>query len=174
MTATSDTKERIDFGTNYGDVALDLPPDWSRSRLAGDPGFMLTAVGHENGVPDAYMTDQPKQRHQFKWLNPKDQAEKATHRTRHYETVTNTRWTKNENLWDWDAEGHVVYNGLILYARDEVYYVDEKETQDRLKKERDEKKNTEEEERLIAKLLKRGATMEDERGRPLLPLSNKR
>lgn len=171
MTQNSDTKGKIDFGTNYGDVALDLPPDWSRSRLAGDPTFMLTAVGHEHGVPDAYLTDKPKERHQFKWLNPQVQSEVSIHRTRKYAPVTKAEWSKNPDLWDWDGEGHVVYNGQILYARDEIYYVDDKETLARSQAERD-RKTDPREQAAMQSIASRGGMIEDERGRPLVPLSH--
>ena len=171
----ADTKTKIDFGNNYGDVALNLGPDWSRNSLASGQDYMLTAVGHEQGVPDAYLKEKPKERHQFRWIDPRNQSEMSIARTKHYMPVTKTEWEKNSNLWEWNGEGFIVHNGLLLWAREEIYYIEDKEKQDAAQKQRDEKTAmSPEEERLVKKLVARGAIIEDERGRPLVPLSNKK
>ena len=157
---------------NYGDVALDLPADWSRGRVAGDPSFILTTVGHENGVADAYLTNDPGRRHQFRWMNPKDESAKSIARTKKYIWVTKAEWTKNEDLWEWDGDGFILFNGTRLMARDAKYYYAEKAEEERQKKEREGRRSvTPEEEQAVRRLENRGIIVEDERGRQLKPLS---
>jgi hypothetical protein len=167
-TATPDPNDY----TNYGDCALKLPPDWSRSRMASGVEFTLTTVGHENGRADAFLTMNPGQAHQFTWVAPEDKNRMSVLRTRHYKLVTKSEWTKNEHLWEWDGEGHIVHNGQLMMARERMYFEADEAEQERAQKERDGKRtDSPEEERLIRQLEGRGAILEDERGRPLKPLS---
>jgi hypothetical protein len=156
--------------TNYGDVSLNLPPDWARARNIGGHAFILTTVGHENGVADAFRTQSPGTGHQFKWCNPSDGDEVSMLRTQHYELVIRSEWTKNPHLWEWDGEGHIVHNGQRLVARDRKYY-DAEEREKVLQADKANDILTPEEERLLRKLQARGAFLEDEKGRPLRPMA---
>jgi hypothetical protein len=157
---------------NYGDVVLNLPPDWSRSRIAGDPSFVLTTVGHENGVPDAYLTDKPDQEHQFRWCATDDQSGTSTLRTQHYAFCTRKNWTKNPNLWEWDGEGFILHNGQRLMAREKEWFIKDREEKELAEQARERRRGvTQEEEQSMRRLESQGAIIEDERGRPLKPLS---
>lgn len=157
---------------NYGDVALKLPADWSRSRMVGDAAFVLTTVGHECGIADAYLTESPGLRHQFTWCAPEDQNRMSTLRTKHYELCAQSTWTKNPHLWMWDGEGFIIHNGQRLMARDRVYYDQEEADNLRADEERDKKRSvSQEEENAMRRLESQGAIIEDERGRQLKPLS---
>lgn len=157
---------------NYGDVALSLPPDWSRSRIAGSPTFVLTTVGHESGIPDAFLTEHPSVVHQFRWADPADGNTVSILRTKHYQLCNKSEWSKNPSLWEFDGEGRIIHNGQALYARDRIYYDQDKEDEDARRDQRDEKRSTsQEEERTMRTIESRGGTIEDERGRPLRPHS---
>jgi hypothetical protein len=160
---------------NYGDVMLELPPDWSRSRIGGAPAFMNTAVGHEGGVADAYLTDKPEVLHQFRWCAPEDRTAMDTLRTAHYVLCKKSEWTKNPNLWEWDGDGHILHNGQRLMARDKMWFDREKEETARLDKERDIKRSASmEEEQSMRRVEAQGGIIEDERGRQLRPLSKEK
>lgn len=159
---------------NYGDVALHLGPDWSRGNVSTSPKFMLTTVGHRNGVADAYLTDAPRQKHQFRWCAVEDKDAISDLRTRHYKWCTRSTWTKNEELWEWDGDGYILHNGQRLMARHEQYYHADKEQLDLVTSQRDKKRSTDpEEEAALRQIERQGATIEDERGRQLKPLSSK-
>lgn len=159
---------------NYGDVALNLPPDWSRGRMVGSPDFMLTAIGHENGVPDVFLTDHPEARNQFTWCDPRDQSRTSVLRTQHYIWVNKADWTKNPDLWEWDGDGFILHNGQRLMARDESHYNKARDDAERATKEREGRQVSSEEEQAVRRLQAQGAIIEDERGRQLTPLSPKR
>lgn len=159
---------------NYGDVALNLPPDWSRTRVGGDTAFTLLTVGHENGIADAFLTDDPDKAHQFRWCAPDDKNAMSTLRTRHYQLCTSKDWTKNPDLWEWDGDGYILHNGQRLLARDGIYYYQDIAEKERLDKQREGRRGvTQEEEQSMARVEAQGAIIEDERGRQLRPLSNK-
>ena len=101
---------------NFGDIALNLPQDWSRFKLH-DKRQALMTVGHEDGVADAYLTEEPEARYQFAWVEPRYKDEVDMNRTRGYKFVTKSEWTKNEDLWEWDAEGYCLCMGQRLMAR---------------------------------------------------------
>ncbi len=133
---------------------------------------MVGAIGHENGVADVYLTDEPDARHQFCWMHPEDRDNRDMKRSAHYDYVTKAKWTKNPHLWEWDGEDHIVYNGQRLMARAETYYHQDNEELDRATAERDKKAGASaDDERAVAKLQRQGAIIEDERGRPLKPLA---
>jgi len=160
--------------TNYGDCALNLPPDWSRSRMVGDASFVLTTIGHEGGVSDVFLTMNPGQAHQFTWCDPKDQNKVSVLRSNHYVLCSKADWTKNPQLWEWDGEGHIVHNGQLVWAREKVFYDQDQAEQKRLQQERDGKRATSaDEENTLRRLEQQGAILEDERGRPLKPLPPK-
>lgn len=159
---------------NYGDVALNLPPDWDRYGVVTNQGFLVTTVGHVNGKADLYLTEKPWERHQFYWASPEDQQNVNIQRGKHYRYVTKTDWSKNEELWEWDGEGYVVYAGQRAMAREAQWYIKEKEEQERLEAEASGKRAVDaDEERAMRKLESRGVTITDDRGRQLTPLSPK-
>jgi hypothetical protein len=157
---------------NYGDVALNLPHDWSRTHMVGDPSFILTTIGHEGGKADARLEADPERRHQFRWCAPNDTTAISTLRSRHYEWVLkSTGWVKNPNLWEWDGEGYIIHNGQRLMARDATFYVEEQAENDRRDAEaRKRRSMTREEEDSLRAIEARGATIEDEQGRQLRPV----
>lgn len=101
---------------NYGDVALNLKPDWDRAEESNQE-YALLNVGHENGVADAYVTDAPGERHQFAWVDPRYADDVQMNRLKGYDYVKKDSWTKNEKLWEWDAEGFCISRGQRLMAR---------------------------------------------------------
>lgn len=154
---------------NYGDCALNLPPDWSRGRNVGHPGFLNTTVGHENGVSDAYLKMDPGKAHQFRWCAPEDQDATSTMRTQHFEPCMKADWTKNAFLWMWDGEGYIVHNGQRLWARDKQYYLADKEAAAEEQKRRNQK-TQHDDEQAEARAVAQGVTIEDDRGRELRPM----
>lgn len=107
--------------SNYGDVALNLPPDWDRSTIHNKE-FTMTTVGHHNGVSDAYLTKDPEARHQFFWLEKGDRRTLQPRLVEGYKFVTKDEWTINLELWEWNAEG-LCQNGLeVMMARAEAKY----------------------------------------------------
>lgn len=101
---------------NYGDVALNLSANWNR-REQNDQNYTLMTVGHADGVADAYLSDEPDQEHQFAWVDTRYKDDIAINRTKGYTFVHKDTWTKNENLWEWDAEGFLVFKTYRLMAR---------------------------------------------------------
>lgn len=155
--------------TNYGDCALKLPSDWSRTRMSGAASFILTTVGHERGIADAFLTSNPGQSHQFTWCSPEDQNNVSMLRTNHYDFCMRTEWTKNANLWMIDGEGYIVHNGQRLMARERKYYDADKEQAD-AEIERRDSKVSREDAQIEARVASQGAILEDENGRQLRPL----
>lgn len=156
--------------TNYGDCALNLPADWSRSRNVGGAGFILLTVGHERGVADAYRTMNPGQLHQFRWCAPEDQEGYSVLRTQHYVECARADWTKNEHLWMWNAEGFIVHNGQHLMAREKHFYDEDKLAAAREQTAREGKPVGDDEAREVARAQSLGAIIENENGRPMKPL----
>lgn len=103
---------------NYGDIALNLPADWSRFKQH-DQNYALMTIGHAEGVSDVRLTKEPDKRHQFAWVDTRYKDEIDINRTKGYRFVTEKEWTKNEHLWEWDAEGFLLCKGQRLMARDE-------------------------------------------------------
>lgn len=104
---TSAAAELDENYQNYGSVDLNdgegLPPDWKRD----EQDFSLiaaTIVGHENGKADAFKTKAPREKHQFSWVGRGDREGLAFRRMRGYVFVTDETWTKNERLWEWEAD----------------------------------------------------------------------
>lgn len=160
---------------NYGDVALNLPPDWSRARVQGPAAFTLTTVGHVGGVADAYLTNDPSKEHQFRWCDPRDYDAVSDLRTKKYAWCTKDLWTKNDDLWEWDGDGWIVRGTERLMARDGIHYFEEIERQKEEKKRQSQRRSlSDDEEAAMRRVEARGGTIEDERGRQLTPLSNKR
>ena len=109
---------------NYGDVALSLGPEWARYKLH-DQNYGLMIVGHVNGVADAYLTIDPDQEHQFAWVETRYRDEIDINRSKGYRFVKQDEWTKNENLWEWDAEGFVLCKGQRLMARTKERFLED-------------------------------------------------
>jgi hypothetical protein len=102
---------------NYGDVALVLRPDWER-RKENDQHYALRIVGHQDGVADAYLEEEPDKEHQFAWVDPKYKTDVAVNHTKGYRFVKKDEgWTKNDDLWEWNAEGFCVRESDYLMAR---------------------------------------------------------
>lgn len=114
---------------NYGDVSLNLPASWSRSRYERQK-HINAIVGHVEGVADLRLTKTPKQQHQFVWSNPRDLDLLDSLREQGYEYVKQSTWTKNEKLWTWDAEGFCLRDGDRAMARPaELFYQEREEKQ---------------------------------------------
>lgn len=116
---------------NYGDVALNLPANWDRTVYESQE-FLLTTVGHVNGVADAYLAEDPDKEHQFRWADPKDQHNRDLMLSyqRGYQFVTKDKWTKNPMLWDFDAENRVTFGGLVLMARPKERFIADQKRRD--------------------------------------------
>ena len=116
---------------NLGDVALNLPREWDRSRMS-DKSLALIMVGHTDGKPDAFLTADPEKQHQFRWIDPTRPEDIDLFQTDHYSFVNkNEGWEKNPNLWTWNAEGRLVGRAGQLMARDAKWYHEEKAEQER-------------------------------------------
>lgn len=110
---------------NYGDVALNLSPQWNREALHNSNlDYQLWTVGHEGGVSDAFLKEDPERRHQFAWVDPRRTDEVSKNKVKGYEFVKcdkdnpeNGAWIKNSKLWDVTAEGFVALFGQHLMAR---------------------------------------------------------
>lgn len=102
---------------NYGDLALNLPPDWTRPE---DPdSFNLAIVGHVAGKADAYRKDDEDARHQFAWVTPRYLDTISRYRSQGYAFCKSAEWEKNPLLWEWDAESFCIHEGQRLMARTE-------------------------------------------------------
>lgn len=123
---------------NYGDVALNLAPNWSR-RSENDQQLALRIIGHEAGVPDVCLKDDPEARHQFARVEPRYKDEIDINRVKGYEFVTEGQWMKNVPIWQWDANGHLDIAGQLVMARPEHLYVEELERRRRLRLSRKDK-----------------------------------
>jgi hypothetical protein len=109
---------------NYGDIALNLPPSWRRTDQH-DKNYALGTVGHEDGVADARLKDDPEKRHQFAFVDPRYRDEVDINRSKGYVFVKKGEWEKNDNLWEWDAEGFCVFRSQRLMARPaELFFAD--------------------------------------------------
>lgn len=109
---------------NYGDVALNLSPDWDRKHLS-DRKFALWIVGHDTGKADAYQTKDVDKRHQFAWIDPKYREELAMNLSGGFVYVTKDSWTINESLWQWNAEDKCYNQGQLLMARPAALYFEQ-------------------------------------------------
>lgn len=127
--AASDTSTAA---PNYGDCSLALPPDWNRGSLASGQDFMRSTVGHQDGVADLHLKDDPGKAHQFAWCDPKDTDRRDYLRAKKFEWVKGSGddgpWIKNPDLWEWDSEGFVWHKSQRAMARSkEVWIADEKQ-----------------------------------------------
>lgn len=122
--ATKRTKRAVGTG-NYGDVALRLPPTWNRANYMQQAQALLGTVGHVNGEADLRLTSEPGRKHQFCLIDPKNSLDVSLRRMQHYEWVTKDRWTKNEDLWEWTADGRVQHLDCQFMARDAKWWYED-------------------------------------------------
>lgn len=117
---------------NYGDVALNLSPDWDR-RLQHNQNYALWTIGHENGTADVYLEADPDARHQFAWVDPKRGDDVTVNQVKGYRFVKKADgWTKNPNLWgDWTPEGLIRNFDQLLMARAAALHFEDKAKRDR-------------------------------------------
>ena len=135
---------------NYGDVALNLRPEWNR-KLIHDKKFALWIVGHEGGKSDAALKDQPDKRHQFVFIDRRYKDELAMHLSNGFTIVDKDHWDINETLWQWDSENHVNNQGQTLYARPANLYFEQQTAREReLNSRADKAKDADDEAREIA------------------------
>ena len=125
---------------NYGDVALDLKPDFDRRKLHDKKQGMWT-VGHLEGVSDATLKEEPNKRNQFAWIDKRYHDELAMHLMAGFEFVTKDRWNINETLWQWNAEGHCYNQGQLLMARPAALYFEQRSARDRELNSREDKES---------------------------------
>lgn len=119
---------------NYGDCALGLPATWDRTQFESQE-FIMSTVGHVNGVADAHLKADPDAEHQFRWADPKEQFNRdlmMSHQ-KGFRFVTKDAWNKHEYLWDWDAEGRVTYGGLVMMARAKGLWLAEQSRRDSIR-----------------------------------------
>lgn len=100
---------------NYGDYRLNIPPDWSRKRLA-NRDFANFLVAHDNGVADAHLTKEPEKIHTFAWVDPtcKDPDYLTGYSEDGFRLITKDEWTITR--WQWNAEGYCASQGQLLMA----------------------------------------------------------
>lgn len=107
---------------NYGDVALNLSPDWDRNKLY-NKDFAQQTVGHSGGKADAFLTKSPDEAHQFYWVPKLDQRMIASRQVDGYRFVTKDEWSINKELgWEFDAEGIASFGFERLMARPAAKY----------------------------------------------------
>jgi hypothetical protein len=112
---------------NYGDVALGLSADWSRSKETNQE-YALGIIGHEGGEADVFLKDEPEQKHQFAFVDTKFADEVAMNRVKKYAFVKKCDgWVQRANLWDWDSEDFLVHKGQRLMARKGEHFIAEME-----------------------------------------------
>lgn len=121
------------MNTNYGDVALNLAPDWDRNRIHNQESI-FQLVGHKDGVADAYVTERPADRHQFFWIEKKDQRAYAARSAEGFRYVTRDEWTINETLWEWNAAGHAQFGIEELMFRPASMYFESRARRQKLRK----------------------------------------
>lgn len=149
---------------NYGDVALNLPANWTReANLGKDQDFVIQIVGHSDGVADMALTKEPDAQHQFYWLDMKDDAEVSRMYSRGFSLVTQDKWTKNEHLWRWDDQDFCVFNGRKLAARPAHLYHADKVRREQAERPTEELFN----DKIANDAATRGALLHDTEGRPL-------
>ena len=111
---------------NYGDVALNLSPDWTRAAQRNQK-FTIWTIGHEDGKADVYLKDNPDQRHQFAWVSPRYKDEITMLKVKGYQFVHKSTWDKNPDLWgDWTPDGFILCVDQNLMARSEELYLKDK------------------------------------------------
>jgi hypothetical protein len=115
---------------NYGDVSLQLGPDWDR-RLITNKKFAMWIIGHDHGKSDAYLKKEPDKRHQLIWVDPRYHEELAMNLSANFVFVNKDEWTINENLWQWNAEGHAFNQGQLMMARPAALWFAQKAEVDR-------------------------------------------
>jgi hypothetical protein len=100
---------------NYGDIRLNLPPDWDR-RNVSNPQFINSTIGHRNGVSEVRLKDNPEQRHAFAWVDPREvngQSDVDQNQDDGYTFVKQADgWIADR--WSWDAEGRLRCEGQLL------------------------------------------------------------
>lgn len=124
---------------NYGDVALNLGPDWDRNQLH-DRKYALRIVGHKDGIADVYLTKDPDKRHQFAWTDKRYRDEVDLNLADGYRFVKKGEWTKHELMWEWNADDEIAYLGMSLMARPaELYFAAQAEKEQQRNREQKDK-----------------------------------
>ena len=143
------------MANNYGDVALNLSPDWDRRKFA-DKKFIIWTVGHKGGVSDLRLKKEPEKRHQFAWCDPRYKDELDINRSNGYVVVKKEDWDKTEDLWEWNAEDKCVCSGQIAMARPaSLFFEAQKAKEQELSRRR---KKPEEEQELAEEDLRRAVS----------------
>jgi len=108
---------------NYGDVALNLPPDWSRERLLNKRPNHMT-IGHTAGRSDVALKDDPEARHAFAWcaVGPQFIDELDARKSDGFSFVNKNDW--DSVYYEWDAEGYLVAQNQRLMAIPEAKYIE--------------------------------------------------
>lgn len=158
---------------NYGCVAMNLPADWSRRRYE-NPASVNFIVGHENGVPDLGLKENPRKRHQFTWVHPNNETDLDLKMDKGYRFVTEKEWFKRETGWHW-RDGFCTSQGQRAMYRDEGLYWAEQEEEKRRNEGKERDLDAEANEELAAKAAQsRVAEVTDHEGRPLRPTKRTR
>ena len=135
---------------------------------------MRTTIGHENGVADLYLKDDPGAAHQFAWCDPKDTDRRDYLRSEKFVWVKGHDdegpWIKNPDLWEWDSEGYVWHKGQRAMARPKELWL----AAEAAKRQMEQKKRQrlDEFDAAAIKLLRENAL--DENGRPLKKVAGAR
>lgn len=111
-------------GSNYGDIRLDLPANWSRANVI-NKAFMNGSVGHKNGVSEIRLKSDPEQRHAFARVDPNNTMDIDSARDDGYVFVEKSTWDADRWAWlgsgpgshpEWNAEGVLYCEGLLFMA----------------------------------------------------------
>lgn len=142
---------------NYGDVALNLPANWDRSMMHNKK-LAMVMVGHKEGVADVRLKGEPEKRHQFRWVDPKQNEDIDMFQLDHYRFVNKEEWDKTDLLWTWNAEGRLVGPGHLMARDAEFYFAEVAE------REREADQSEAEDERALAAAERAGITVTDLEG----------
>ena len=117
---------------NYGDAALNLPPDWTRTKFESEQ--VQYTVGHKEGVAEVRLTKNPEEEHQFFWCDLNHPTDKDVLRDQGFTFVNKDEWTAER--WEWNSEGKLRSLLGLLMARPKAVYLAE-EDRKRAKRERE-------------------------------------
>ena len=151
--------------SNYGDVALTLPANWNR-RAQSDQAYALNTIGHTDGVSDVRLKDEPEQKHQFAWVEPRYRDEISLNQSKGYRFVKKDDGWVAESLWEWDAEGFLIRaDGQRLMARSFERFLEDMAAR---KEQRDRVMNTSRVDEDVARLAaKFGISITGDGGKPV-------
>ena len=130
---------------NYGDVALNLRPDFDRSMVVHSM-LLNTLVGHVGGKADMHLEDAPDELHQFQFVNMADRDKLSLAKMKGYKFVKKSeKWWINEDVFTWTPEGfaentggdRAMFRPASLYLKEQAQMTDEQKRRKRAQQQED-------------------------------------